>query len=529
VTLSRSNLLKAFVESDFLEDALHNWVDPDCPLSGCLVGLWLRHFIELPDSCHESLGEVTGAPEGDVVSYLVRLILAQRLHALAREIGWASQISPFAGSQVEQILLRMIAEVSYHKGHLPSQLRVAQQLRTLQRTQVMLYGMGGHRDHLYHAIHVASLGVLLNDARVLDQGDRPLLEGDVLGDWLLTALCHDLGHAATQDLDVPSLAGATAHLTDYDAVAKDVGQKRREYLAQVNRKAKEKVGFQTDLGERFDHGIISYDYVCNLIEGLTPKELRRAGRERFRSALSAIAKHHLHGEPISFRQEPLAALLVFCDELQDWGRPRWDSDAFASKVLGLLHFGQDRPHEPSVICNRIRISAGKEAGAAHRCTIVLEYADPMKQQYDPWAMVVCKLAALQRLSEMPPVRLVLKLPRSRDWQNLIVSDALYSYRGVMRKFAVQYDHPILREEVLWPRLTGKPRVHWVTAEDDQEILTDLQDVKIEHEAVVIDLEGVSQFQPVLGSVTAFFSEFEEFMKRLFAAQGRAFPGLQRGG
>ena len=530
MSVARTDVLKALTESDFLDDALENWVDPDCPLSACLIGLWLRHFIELPESCHNALDEVVRLPERDAVSYLLRLITAQRLEALATQIGGVAARAPYFRPEVAHLLLRMIAEVSYHKGRLPSQLRIAEQLKGQQRSEVRLYTLDGYRDHLYHAIHVASLGILLSDARLLDQGDRPLLEGEILGDWLLAALCHDLGYGMKPELDVGSGAGALSNLSQYADMDEAVREKRREYLADVNRRALEDIGCQRDLGDQFDHGIISYDYVKNLVDSLPANELSEEEKKRFRSALSAIAKHNLHAEPVSFakEKEPIAALLVLCDELQDWGRPKWDSEAFASKVLALLHFGQDRPYEPSIICRRIRISAARSTGTVCRRTIILEYADPMQEQYDPWALIVCKLAALQRLSEMPPLRLILKLPRSRDWESLILAEELYSYRAVMRRFTVQFDHPVLREEVLWAELPGKPSVRWVRGDDDVDIIADLQGVEIDHEAVIVDLEGISQFRPVLGSVDSFFSEFEQFMRRLFASQGRTFLGSRRG-
>ena len=114
--------------------------------------------------------------------------------------------------------------------------------------------------------------------------------------------------------------------------------------------------------------------------------------------------------------------------------------------------------------------------------IFLQYACPMAQRYDPWAIIVCKLYALQRLSAMPPIQVVLRLPVTPAWRDRIGSKQLQSFREVMRRFVTEADYPILRHEVLWPHAPPSSPVRWEAQPDFEE--------------VIIELDKVQAFRPV---------------------------------
>ena len=55
-------------------------------------------------------------------------------------------------------------------------------------------------------------------------------------------------------------------------------------------------------------------------------------------ALTAILRHNLTAQNVDIRREPLTLLLMLCDHLQEWGRPRLAPDPLARGVMESLRF-----------------------------------------------------------------------------------------------------------------------------------------------------------------------------------------------
>jgi hypothetical protein len=65
-------------------------------------------------------------------------------------------------------------------------------------------------------------------------------------------------------------------------------------------------------GDPFDHGVLAAVNISS--------RLKKASIDKvIRNSLNAIALHNSN-EPIKFGEDPIAFLLVLCDELQEWGR-----------------------------------------------------------------------------------------------------------------------------------------------------------------------------------------------------------------
>ena len=494
-----ARVLKVLKSSEFLEDTLENWVDPIGPISACALGCWLRRYLELPSANHGPARELGGS---NVLADLLLAIVAQRIVARASDVDTRPGGETCFTRWVEDLLLHIVAEVCYQEGQLPRELRIARHLRGSERAEVLLYMLHDYRDHLYHAIDVAGFGRLLDDAGFLGASRENSLQGKRLGEWYIASLFHDLGFGLKPEFDEPwSIA---AKLPPFDGLRRNVQDSFRMLLRSLNQNAAKCLGLHTELGDRFDHGIISYHYVSGLLDSPGARRTKKGPTE----ALKAVAKHNLVEESVNYANEPVAALLVLCDELQDWGRPRWDYETLASELLNVLHSGRQWTLEPRKMCGAIRMSrCSPNASEGCRGTISILYSDPIEERYDPWGLVVKKLHALQRVSGLPAIRLVLSLPYSRRWYERVQSMGLASFRAVMRKFVVECDHPVLGHDVLWPNSSQRAAVRWLTHDEDAGIA-------VGEEQIRVDLNSVSTFRPVLIEPATFSSEFSAFMGRL---------------
>lgn len=516
---SIAGVLRTLSRRSFSEDLAENWVDPTGPLSGCALGFWLRQYLALPASQRHPLEEELNHQPPSLAAarrFPERLLLsavAQRVMARAAEIDPTVLPTSFLKEEDEQDFLRILAEVAYDRGGLPRQLRVFPHLRGTERSEIVNYSLGDYRDHLHHVVDVAAVGILLDELWLL-QGSGHLLKGQRLTNWFLTSLYHDLGYSLRPQLASSWNVGTGLTSRQYGDFARRLGLVIDGFLEAINIQAAAAVSLITDLGRRFDHGIVSHHYVDHLLESIAGPGEADSWRDDFKEALAAIAKHNVTEEPISFRREPLAALLVLCDEIQDWGRPRWDSEALASEVFSVLHFRRPWTLPPRRMCRRFSVRV-EGSPKNRRGTIVLEYADPVAQEYDPWGLVVGKLYALQRLADLPPLKLILRIPLSHDWP---VQGKVVSYRDVLRQFVIRYDHPALQRGVLWPDSSDRSAAVWLTNQDDKKIPAGYEEVQVA-------LRMLSRNRPVLTSFGQFDAELSKFMEKWLRQQGAGYPRM----
>lgn len=489
----------SFRSDDSLRDAFDSWVDPESPFSSTLLAMWFGRYMAVPAfdrQVHDDLDVASGARG---VAEFLWVTLSQRLRLQANHLDGTCNEVGHINTAAERRLVHMMVEVAYHEGRLPRQLRLGSRLHSTMHAEISLHNDSHYRDHLYHAVNVTSLGVLLDRAGLLRPARAQLLRGESLGCWLLAALCHDIGYALQPHLRWLTRAGADSQPGIPSDVQQAIVTCVRGFLTGVNDAAKARFCLTTNLAGNYDHGIMSAHHMAGVISGLNLEHADARSSEWMEIALAAIARHNLTEEIIDFQKEPIAALLVLCDELQDWGRPRWDSDVFAEQVLAAMHFGQARLRGYTDMCSRLRIQRSPSARTMPRATIVLDYTDPVRNEYNPWRMVIYKLHALQRLAGLPPLRLVMRIPRMAPATWAGVDPPIESYRHVLRQFVSQREFPILRQEVLWPDGASGAGVRWTTAAEGDE--------------VSVDLHSLHNFHPVLLHPDTFMPEFARFLEK----------------
>ncbi len=83
-----------------------------------------------------------------------------------------------------------------------------------------------------------------------------------------------------------------------------------------------------------DHGAVSWTHVRHLLENMKRDKPFIKGMDE---ALCAIFKHSSTFE-INAEKEPLAFLLLLCDKLQEWGRPRVEVANLTRTIAAAMHY-----------------------------------------------------------------------------------------------------------------------------------------------------------------------------------------------
>jgi hypothetical protein len=146
-----------------------------------------------------------------------------------------------------------------------------------------------------------------------------------------------------------------------------------------------------------DHGVVSFLHVRSALQQTGRPELIA----KYKSACSAIRKHNLH-LPICMASEPLSGLLVICDELQEWERPRMSGRALAQHVRCV---GRSTPIEvpQAVIAEALSLAKtsindkGRLVIQDKSLTCSITYRYPEEGKF--WPQIVCikKCHTFQRI------------------------------------------------------------------------------------------------------------------------------------
>jgi len=123
----------------------------------------------------------------------------------------------------------------------------------------------------------------------------------------------------------------------------------------------------------YDHGILG---ALNIIKNLktNPNNLKKPV---FQKVVEAIALHNLPFQNLCLEEEPLATLLVLCDEIQEWGRSMMVRHRY---ITGLDH----------VLVGPFEKKAGKRS-FAETFTIRFEYSDFQRLLKTKWSLdIFCK-------------------------------------------------------------------------------------------------------------------------------------------
>jgi hypothetical protein len=175
-----------------------------------------------------------------------------------------------------------------------------------------------YRDHVLHTFRVWGLGLYLsinglNKFIDPDESDKFHLS------WYIASIYHDIGYplANLKKLE-KELSRYFSYLDLRDIVSLGTGIQNKLSKPELKRKINKLLPHENIDGNVLlqRHGLTS----ARLLLFQLMQRFPNGWMESANIALKAIADHD-GDRPIFFHEDPISALLIICDELQEWGRP----------------------------------------------------------------------------------------------------------------------------------------------------------------------------------------------------------------
>jgi hypothetical protein len=212
-----------------------------------------------------------------------------------------------------------------------------------------------YRDHFFHTIEVCLMGFALLQSypgpstterlvqeiinRCLDavpggtapdewSKNVPKKAEEFLAQWWVASLVHDVGYGVDILKGTLGLLGFLSNdgavAAFRESVSKSVGE-----LSKALRGLAGELKEGESLGS--DHGVVAGAHL-----NATLKRMGNRAQQRFQPAIRAIAFHNTREPRVDAGRDPVAALLIMCDSLQEWRRAHLGFSQSAAVVLSRM-------------------------------------------------------------------------------------------------------------------------------------------------------------------------------------------------
>jgi len=236
--------------------------------------------------------------------------------------------------------LRLVCEMAHRQG-VPRAVPLAPFLGSMHEVELVAYSTasgGAWRQDAIHAQDVSILGGCILQARFEETRLVDFLaeavgakQQSIAANWYLAALLHDAG--ACIDAARRALRRFREHTVGTPRELLDCSLRALEDAAEAARARESPPSGHHVSGT--DHGWLSKCLVEGILSGIKDSP---ALLQQFLPSTAAMAAHN-EMQSVSMLQEPTAALLILCDRLQDWGRPRFDQRILGGVFAVLLDRG----------------------------------------------------------------------------------------------------------------------------------------------------------------------------------------------
>jgi hypothetical protein len=241
---------------------------------------------------------------------------------------------------IDAAKLNLICEWAHAQG-VPRLIPLQKLLQTTYASELALYSLSSkvsHRQHLFHVQDACLLGCVLLDSQVGDKNlsnilAKPINENHekLRQNWLVASLLHDIGYVLQV---IPR---------GMDALGKETADAMASILEDIRKKLKQapiEMGISDPTPGRSisrldveNHAYVSVMTILRILDSLIDD-----GRiaNDYNMALAAIIEHDVKDSYIDFKKDPLSGLIVICDELQDWGRPRLNAEILSKRFMSAI-------------------------------------------------------------------------------------------------------------------------------------------------------------------------------------------------
>ena len=356
----------------------------------------------------------------------------------------------------------LIAEYGYTVLGLERDFAIHRHFVLAMRHEQMLYhGKDGYRDHLRHSVNVFLLGYAMMTA---DLGPFPMpadkeARNRRLRDWLLASLFHDFGYVMEL---VPAILAFTERFDSRSVkVITDALEKKwKRKVGTLNKSVRGKLKLKTDLEDRCDHGLFSYTHLRSIMLSMDrgreadPEKVEvkhSATCKKHRWALEAILHHNIAREPLRMQGpsgNPLDGVLVICDEIQDWDRPRYEKSALSASGVSLTHFGSARASSRQTT-DRVEVSFGTRGGGLTEVTV--HFSNQNRNMFDPIARLIGAIHNWERIGDISGLPLLVHFRIRNLGRGSGKGSGPWSEISILREFCLIAEAGSLSSELFDPR------------------------------------------------------------------------------
>jgi len=391
---NRISIMREYLENENVEDDL--CIDSDWLISWLASNVLLSrrmdeyYDLKIGDSSKRSKKEKILNPISKMrymknLSHLILYVLhCAKQSRRKEELEGRTQTEqfrrlPFADilidptSSLSQAQLYIISEYAYREIGVHRELRIFERLSSQLSHELPLYAVSNfYRDHLYHVIDVCLLGeLLLRSMLTQKKGTRKYAfmadtftvqtVSSLLHNWYVAALCHDIGYVIEQsDKFLNPIAEIKGQgLSDFTRKLKDGLEGGKKEIRETIKNIVETGEYviPNELANKLintnvstDHGVVAWLHLRQWM-----KEIKYP-KESLAPALTAILRHNLSDQEVDIRKEPLTFLLLLCDHIQEWGRPRIGPDPLARGIMEGLRFSEKPEFDRKVRMSNIFIN-----------------------------------------------------------------------------------------------------------------------------------------------------------------------------
>jgi hypothetical protein len=296
-------------------------------------------------------------------------------------------------SVVESTLF-LICEYAHTELGLPRNITLFKILRKMWSSEAVLYTVHQtYREHLHHAVDICFIGWFLIECdffkRTLNNG---VFEPNDLRNWILAALLHDAGYGLNLSLFV------LEHL-DFLKKSEQLAGYLDDLKTSINKRSTELCG-ETQLWmprhkiplDKVDHGVMSAMFALSL-NGDPFQDHNKWWLSSITDALKAMIQHNLPMDMINPSGEPLSFLLILCDHLQEWDRPRLNKDFLYGLSANLLRTPSP-PISSTTLIKYLKINVqyvkphGRWKFTGRDIQFELQFKDAVLEDFEP-SMIWC--------------------------------------------------------------------------------------------------------------------------------------------
>ena len=349
----------------------------------------------------------------------------------------------------------LLAEYAYVVLGLNRSLKIHEHFRRSFRYESVLYqSREGYRDHLFHAMNTFLLGVFFiysKDGPLKHIGKKWISSwrkrNKTINEWLIASLFHDFGY-------VLSIYPAFNKLISKFSSAKVQNLVRKleknwdNLLEELNENVKTEHKLKHTLKNYCDHGIFSFLHLNHLTNNLdydenTADEVTIDSTNHYKNALHSILYHNLVKETFDLKDYPLTALLIICDELQDWQRPKYADMSLSKSTISFINqYSTNLPNSRN-ICDRLIVYNFNMDGntiyydkSEDIPIISIFYSDQNKNNYDPISRILSLIHNYERIINLNQLNLRI---------NLYIHPLIGKDRNYVKEIEILKEYCILKE------------------------------------------------------------------------------------